>query len=698
MTTNPPIAETRPHTHREHGVERSDPWYWLREREDPAVRAYLEAENAYTEAAMAHLAPLRKALYDEMLSRVQEDDASAPVPHGPWAYFTRTFEGKAYPAYCRVPRGITPDPREPHPDEQWILDLNTLAEGQDYISVALVSYSPDHRTLAFAIDVTGREIYEIRFVDLETGELLPDRIPETVADLEWAADSRTVFWVAMDHALRADRVFRRTLGTDQTDHQVFHEPDEKFRVGLHKSRSGQWIFVRSVSSETHEAWLLSAEDPTTAPRCVQPRVPGLRYAIDHGTAGWWILTNLALDDHGAQTREAPNLRLMRAPVDRLGMESWEEVVPHSADVQLLGVDVYRDHLALTERELGQSRIRVLTAEGAPDHVVELPEPICSVRVGEQPEFDSAVLRIELESMTTPPTSFAYDATSRVLTKLRQVAVPGYDPAAYTTERRWATGDDGVRVPMTLVYRRDTPRAPSTPLFLYGYGSYGATMEPRFTNPRVSLLDRGIVFCVAHPRGGGFLGRRWYEAGKYEGKQNTFTDFVTCGRALHADGLSSPGHTVISGGSAGGLLIGAVINQAPDLCTAAVAAVPFVDVLTSMLDASIPLTAGEWEEWGDPREPAAFRWIRAYSPYDNVQATAYPNLFVIAGLNDPRVQYWEPAKWVAKLRATATGGEILMRTHMGAGHAGRSGRYGYYEDRAEEYAWVLDQLGLSAPSD
>ena len=578
-------------------------------------------------------------------------------------------------------------------EEQVLLDVNQLAEGRDYVSVPMLEVSPDHRILAYAIDFTGREIYEIRFLDLDTGELLPDRVVNTAGSLVWANDGKTFFWLGMDEALRSDRIFRRSLGSEE-DEQVFHEPDERFRVALGDTRSRQFVQFVSASSETHEVWLGSLDTPSEAARCVQPRVSGLRYRVTHAGDSLWILTNLALAPHGAQTKAAPNFRLMRTSLDSTSHADWEEVIPHRDSVQIVSVSGFREHLVIAERADGQVQIRSMSiGNGAMAAPIAFPEAVYSVSVSDNPEYDSPWVRVSYESFTTPTSVYRFHLVDHSLELLRQHPVPNYDPSLYTTERRWATAEDGTSVPMSVVYRKDTVLNAETPLFLYGYGSYGITMEPRFSNTRCSLLDRGLVVVFAHIRGGGFLGRRWYEDAKYEGKQHTFSDFIACGRALHGAGVSQPERTVIGGGSAGGLLMGVVVNQAPDLCRAAVAWVPFVDVVTTMLDESIPLTAGEWEEWGDPRQPEPFRWMLAYSPFDNVVAQAYPNMLVVAGLNDPRVQYWEPAKWAAKLRDTATKGEFLLLTHMGAGHAGRSGRYGYLEDAAHDYSYVLDQLAI-----
>ncbi len=679
----PPVAEQRPFVHREHGRGRSDPYHWMRKRSDPAVVAYIEAENAWTKQRLAPLEDLRSRLFEEMLGRVQETDESAAVPDGPWEYYRRTEQGRPYGIFCRRPRGGG--------QEQILLDVNVFDADHDYVDVRGVHTSPDHRLLSYGIDTTGREVYEVRVVDLETGEIV-DSIPEAAATVTWAADSAAFLWRELDPALRPHRVRLRTLGGGQgEDPLVYEEPDERFRVGTGTTRSREYIVVGSFSSMSTELHLVPAAAPDTPPRCLQPRQRKLRYQVEHRGDELWIVTDDHVGPNGEQTDDAVNNRLVVAPVTATSREAWVEVLPHRAHVELVSVDAFANHLVLTEREEGQLRLRVRDLRTGDDHFVELPEAVCVVSVGENLELDTPWLRLVYGSMTTPVSVFRYHMDTRELVLEKQTPVPGYDRTKYTTTRRWASAADGARIPISIVHRADLDIGPATPLLLHGYGAYGITMEPDFSVTRVSLLDRGVVFATAHVRGGGFLGRPWYEAGKLELKERSFSDFAACARHLHDAGVSSPERTVIMGGSAGGLLMGAVLNRTPEICRGALAAVPFVDIVTTMLDASLPLTAGEWDEWGDPREQVAFETMLSYSPYDNVQARPYPDLLIISGLNDPRVQYWEPTKWLARLRATATGGEFLMKTHMGAGHAGASGRYGFLEDKAFEYAWILDQL-------
>ncbi len=685
--TAPPRADKRPHVHREHGTERDDPWFWLRERENPEVLRHLEAENAWTEQRTAHLRDLEEKLYAEMIGRVQEADDSAPVPHGPWAYFRRTFEGKSYPALCRRPR-------DGGGDEQILLDVNVLAEGHDFTDVAMTEVSPDHRWLAYAIDHDGDEIYTIRFVDLETGNTIEDHVPSAAARLAWGADSRTVYWLELDDAHRTWRLHRKTLGEPSSDEVLFEEADERFSLGVETDRACRFVTMYVASNVTTELHLLDATDPNAELRVVQRREPEIRYDVAVQGDTVWVVTNETVDAAGKRRPDAPNGRLMRTTLDALTCEHWQEVLAHRPDVELTRLEVFAEHLVLLEREAGQLQVRVIQPSTGADAVLEMPETVATVGIASNPEYDTPWLRITYTSMTTPPTVYRIHLDDHRRELVKQSPVPGYDPARYRTERRFARAPDGTEVPMSVVMRRDLEPSADTPLLLHGYGSYGITNHPRFANTRVSLLDRGVVFVIAHVRGSSFYGRPWYDAGKLEHKQNTFTDFAACLSSLHDSGLSSPAHTAILGGSAGGLLVGAVINQRPELVKAAVAAVPFVDVVTTMLDVSLPLTAREWDEWGDPREPEPFARMLAYSPYDNVKEQAYPNLLVTSGLNDSRVQYWEPAKWVAKLRDRATAGDVLLRTNLGAGHAGPSGRYDALRDVAKDYAWLLDQLGAT----
>lgn len=696
---NPPIAPRRPHVHTEHGHERHDPWFWLRDRDDPEVIAYLEAENRYTEAALAHLEGLRKTLFEEMRSRIQEDDISAPVPWGGYWYYRRTVQGLSYPIYCRR-RGSMDAP------EQVLLDVNELARDHEYTSLGAFEISPDHRRLAYAVDHSGREIYDVRIKDLETGEHLPDALIGIWPDLVWAPDGRTLFYTTLDATLRPWRLHRHTLGAAQSaDPIVFEEPDERFRVSAYRTRSDAYIVLAVRSALTTECHVLPADRPDGAFRCLQPRHTGMRYTVEHQGDRFLVLTNDSDDAEGRHNDDAIGFKLVEAPLDTRGRADWREIVPHRPGVTLERVDAFAGHVVLTERAHGLERLRVLVPEGEgfgspwrdDDHLVALPDPAYELGLEQNPTYDTSELRFAYSSLGRPRTVYAYDVRTRARTIVKQDSVLGdFDPDRYVVERLHATAPDGTQVPISLVRRRDAATGPG-PLLLYGYGSYGISIDPGFSSVRLSLIDRGVAFAIAHVRGGGDLGKPWHEAAKFQGKMHTFQDFIACAEHLIATGRTSPDRLAIMGGSAGGMLMGAVINMRPELFRCCVAQVPFVDVVTTMLDESLPLTANEWEEWGDPRDPAMFRAMLQYSPYDNVRDQRYPDLLVTSGLNDPRVQYWEPTKWVAALRAKVSEAHrslVLLRTNMGAGHQGRSGRYGYLEERAFDYAFVLDRLGLA----
>jgi len=674
---------------RAHGDERVDDWYWLRDRDDPGVREYLEAENAFTEAATAHTEALRKQLYDEIVSRVQETDVSAPVRKGPYEYFTRTIEGSQYEIHYRAATGASED-REEVP----LLDENELAAGHDFFALGGFAVSPDQNLLAYSVDVTGAERYELRFRDLAAGSDLEDVVPDVYYGLAWANDNRTIFYTRPDDAMRPWQVWRHVLGTSPDDDTlVRQEDDDRFYASVRRTRTGRLVVLSFDSKVTTEVWLVDADAPTAAARVVEPRLQGVEYDVEHHvspTTGdrLYVLTN----DGGAH-----NFKLVVAPTASPGRKSWQEVIPHRPDVRLEDVDAFAGHLVVSERARGLERLRVHDIAVGSAHTVAMPDPVYSAWVGTNLEFDTTTLRFGYTSLVAPASSYDYDMDRRDATLIkRQPVLGGYDPAAYETRRLWAVAPDGTEVPISLVHRRGLPRDGSAPLLLYGYGSYELSMDPAFSSVRLSLLERGFVWAVAHVRGGGELGRDWYEQGKLERKPNTFSDFIACAEHLVAEGYTSPDRLVARGGSAGGLLMGAVVNARPDLFTAVVAEVPFVDCLTTILDDTLPLTVTEWEEWGNPVADASiYRLMKSYSPYDNVEAQGYPALLVTGGLNDPRVQYWEPAKWVAKLRATKVGDHpLLLKMEMGAGHRGPSGRYDAWRDEAFVLAFVLDQVGLA----
>jgi len=689
----PPIAARKPTVHTAHGDERVDDYHWLRDRENPEVRAYLEAENAYADAVMAPTRDLRDTVYSEIVGRVLETDSSAPVRHGPWRYYHRTVEGLQYRIRCRVrTRRQRPDPvpqlllgvPDCSGEEQVLLDENALAEGHAFFALEGFAVSPDHRLLAYAIDTDGDEVYTLRVRDLDRGADLGDEIPRMSGDVAWALDNRTLYYTTLDDAHRAYRCWRHRLGADPAgDKLVFEEPDERFWLAIWRTRSDDLLVLHLGSKVSSEVWTLPAGDPDADFTIVRPRRQGVEYSVEHHGDRLLIVTNDG----------APDFRLMEAPLS--DPSAWRELIGPRRDVKLDQVAAFADHLVFVERAGGSPRLRVHQLSTGSEHVIDQPEDAHDVWLERNPEFATSFLRYGYTSLRTPMSVFAYDLATRERTLLKQQPVLGYDPAGYVTERLWATAPDGTRVPMSMVYKAGTPRDGSAPAVLYGYGAYEIASDPYFSSARLSLLERGVVFAIAHVRGGGDLGRHWYEAGKLHAKPNTFTDFIACAEHLVACGWTSPSRLAIRGGSAGGMLLGAVMNTRPDLFRAAIAQVPFADVLTTILDASLPLTVGEWEEWGDPHEPEFYRTIKSYSPYDNVRSVRYPDLLVTSGLHDVRVSYWEPAKWVAKLRATAVGNpRILLKTEMGAGHGGPSGRYDAWREEAFVLAFILERLGVS----
>jgi oligopeptidase B len=676
----PPMAAVRPHRLELHGHVRVDPYYWLRERENPEVIRYLEAENAYTDAVMAHTVPLQERLFQEIVGRIKQTDLSVPYRERSYYYYTRFEEGKNYPIYARK-RGSLDAP------EEVMLDGNVLGEGKGFFQVTGWQVSSGEDILAFAVDTVGRRISTIRFKNLRTGVLLPDVIEHVTGNMAWAEDNRTLFYTRQDpQTLRSYRVYRHVLGSDPAqDALVYEEPDPEFSTGVGKTRSRRYLLIASRHTLTAEYRYLDARQPTGSFRVILPRERGHEHVVDHFGDHWYIRTN----------DRALNFRLVRAPVERPGREYWQEVIPHRDDVLLQGFTIFRDHLVLTERQDGLVRIRIRPWVGDGEHDLSFDEPAYTAFLTGNAEYDTAVLRFGYQSLRTPSSVYDYDMRTRQRTLLkREEVLGGYDPQDYVTERLYATARDGVRVPVSLVYRRGVERSFPAPLLLYGYGSYGSSSEATFSAPRLSLLDRGFVYAIAHVRGGQELGRRWYEDGKLLRKMNTFTDFIDVAEDLVRRGYTRPDRLYARGGSAGGLLMGVVINLRPDLFHGVVAAVPFVDAVTTMLDPSIPLTTFEYDEWGNPNDSTFYWYMLSYSPYDNVERKAYPHLLVTTGLHDSQVQYWEPAKWVAKLRAMKTDrNRLLLKTNMEAGHGGASGRYRAWRETAFEYAFLLDLAGL-----
>ena len=689
--SKPPVALRRPHHHQTHGDVREDDYYWLRERDNPEVIDYLKAENAWTDAAMGHTAKLQADLFEEIKGRIRQTDMSVPYRDGAYRYHVRYEDGRQYEVYGRVGTDDAPAPAMPDaaagppPGEQLLLDVNVVAEGHEFCDVGTLRVSPDDRLLAYAVDTVGRRQYAIRVRDLETGDDLADVIPDVTANLAWAADSRTFLYTRHDPTtLRPFQVLRHRLGDDPAnDRLVFEEADDTFACGVWRSRSRRYVLIGSFQTITSEFRLVDASDPDAEPVVFLVRKRGHEYEIDHYRDRFYIRTNAA----------AVNFRLMEADGGRTARDAWRELIPHREDVLIEGFELFRDHLVVAERHDGLTQLSVRPWSGEGAHTIAFGEAAYEVSIGTNREPETTTLRFHYSSMTTPSSIYDYDMATRARTLLKREEVLGdFDPARYETLRLFATAPDGVRVPISLVRRRGAEHAGPTPLVLYGYGSYGISMDPTFRSARLSLLDRGFTYAIAHVRGGQEMGRPWYDAGKLMRKQNTFTDFIACAEHLAAEGHADPARIYAMGGSAGGLLMGAVINLRPDLFHGVVAQVPFVDVVTTMLDESIPLTTGEYDEWGNPHDPEAYACIRSYSPYDNMAPVAWPHLLVMTGLHDSQVQYWEPAKWVARRRAIAPpdeGRRLLLRTNMDAGHGGASGRYRQYRETALQYAFLLD---------
>jgi len=654
----PPTAKKIPHDVTVHGDRRVDPYYWMRNREDPAVLEYLKAENAYTEKVMKHTEAFQEQLYKELKNRIKETDLSVPVRIDDYYYYTRTEEGKQYTIHCRKFGSL-------EAPEEIILDENVLAEGYPYFRLGAFTVSPNHQLLAYSIDTTGAEKYRLFVKDLERSQLLPDVINNTYTAVEWANDNQTLFYNILDTTHRPYKVFRHRLGTPASeDPLVYHEQDERFYLDISKSKSKDYLFLNLESEITSEVQFLRADNPDGEFRVIQPRQQGMEYSVAHRGDQFYVLTN---DD-------ALNFKLMVTPVLQPSKENWTEVIPPRKGVKIDYLDIFQDYLVVYEREHGLRKIRITDLNSQKTHYVTFPEEVYTLWGGPNPDFRSKLLRFTYTSLVTPKSVYDYDMDSRERTLKKQDEVlGGYDPSLYVTRRLWATAEDSAKIPMSMVYRKGMRRDGKNNLYLYGYGSYGATIDPYFSSVRLSLLDRGFIYIIAHVRGGGYLGRGWYEDGKFLHKRNTFTDFIACAEYLIQEKYTNPDQLVIAGGSAGGLLMGAVTNMRPNLFKVVVAQVPFVDVVNTMLDETIPLTVIEFEEWGNPKKKQFYDYMISYSPYDNVAAKAYPNMLITTSLNDPRVAYWEPAKWTAKLRAMKTDqNQLLLKINMNAGHGGASG--------------------------
>lgn len=677
--STPPVAAQKPHNITVHDDPRQDPYYWLRNREDPEVIAYLEAENAYTKACLAHMESFQKQLFEEIKGRIKEDDESVPYLDNDYYYLTRFVKGGEYPIYVRKYKSL--DNRD-----EVMLNVNKLAEGHDYYQVGGRSVSFDNKILAYGVDTVSRRLYTLHFKSLEKGNQYEETIPNTSGSVIWANDNQHLFYVRKHpETLRSYQVVRHRLGTDPAeDVIVFTEEDDTYNVGIFKTKSDKWLVIGSFQTISQEFRILPANAPLDEWRVFQPRERNLEYDIAHFEDRFYVRTNM----------KAENFRLMVTPEDATTKDHWEEVIPHRPNVLLEDLDIFKDYLVLSERRDGITRLRVRPWNGE-EHYIEFPEQAYVAYTSINLEFDTPQLRIAYQSMKTPPTIFDYHMGKQTFRQLKQQEVlGGFDPDEYESDRLYAPARDEERVPISLVYHRDTERSGKSPLLLYGYGSYGNSMEPFFSPARLSLLNRGFVFAIAHIRGGEEMGRRWYDHGKLLHKKNTFTDFIDCGEFLIQRGFAAQRGLYAMGGSAGGLLMGAVANMRPDLWAGIVAAVPFVDVVTTMLDDSIPLTTFEYDEWGNPNDPTYYDYIKSYSPYDNVETKDYPPMLITTGLHDSQVQYWEPAKWVARLRERKTDDHPLyLHINMKTGHSGASGRFERYKEIALDYAFLLDLAGL-----
>ena len=668
----PPVATKTPKVDTLHGDIRQDDYFWLREKDNADVLAYLKAENAYTDEMTRGSKTFQESLYQEMLARIKEDDSTVPYRFGAHFYYSRTEKGKQYPIYCRKAGSLDAP-------EEITLDLNALAEGHPFFSLGASAISDDGNLLAYTTDITGFREFTLYVKDLRTGRVLPHTF-ERVSSVAWAADDTTMFYVTEDEAKRPYRLWRHRPGIMGSD-LIHEEPDALFRIGVERSRSRAYLFLGTGSFTSSEWRYLPANDPAGNWHMFTPREKDHEYAVDHGGDRFYMRTN------GGGKR---NFRLLSAPVDDPRPERFTELIPHRDEVMLEDVEVFANHYVTHEREGGLIRLRITQLASGAEHHVEFPEPTYEVSPEHNHEFITRLYRFRYQSLITPASVFDYDVHTRERTLLKQTPVlGGYDPARYRSERFWATADDGTRVPISLVCRKETPRDGTAPMLLTGYGAYGAPYPVTYSSNRLSLLDRGYTIAIAHIRGGGEMGKRWHDAGRMMQKRNTFTDFIACAEHLKKEGYTATERLWIEGGSAGGLLIGAVLNLRPDLCRAAILRVPFVDVINTMLDESLPLTVGEFEEWGNPKIREQYGYMKSYCPYTNLTERAYPAILVKTSLNDSQVMYWEPAKYVAKMRALNAGAPAtLFKINLDAGHGGASGRYDYLREIAFDYAWVL----------
>ena len=666
-----------------HGDTRIDNYFWLNERENPEVVNYLNAENDYNDKITAHTKQFQVDLFEEMKSRIKEDDSSVPYKSNGYWYYVRFEVGKGYPIYARKKETL-------EAEEQILFDCNQMAEGHAYFKLSGLSVSPDNKLVSFGVDTVSRRKYTIQIKNLETGKILPTKIETTTGGSTWANDNKTLFYTRKDEeTLRSDKVYQHILGEDPDDDMlVYHEEDETFNTYVYKSKSKKYIIIGSSSTMSDEYRILDADKPRGDFKLFQERVRGVEYGFSHFEDHFYIITN---------KDEAQNFKLMKTEVNKTTSENWEEVIPHRNDVLLEDMDIFKNYLVLSERYNGLNRIRIMSWDNQEDYYLPFDNETYTAFTGTNPDFDTNILRYAYNSLTTPASVIDFNMKTKEseVKKEQEVQDPNFHKENYLSERIWATAQDGTKIPMSLVYKKGIQRDGSNPVLQYAYGSYGHTTDPSFSTSRLSLLDRGFIFVIAHIRGGEYLGRNWYEDGKMLTKLNTFTDFIDCSKYLIEQKYTSAKHLYAMGGSAGGMLMGGILNMAPKLYNGIIAAVPFVDVVTTMLDDSIPLTTGEYDEWGNPNEKEYYEYMKSYSPYDNVTAQEYPNILVTTGFHDSQVQYWEPAKWVAKLRELKTDqNKLLFHTNMDAGHGGASGRFEALKEVAEDYAFILDLEGIN----
>jgi oligopeptidase B len=677
QAAQPPAAAKQPHTTPIHGLTLQDDYFWLREKSNPEVIKYLEAENAYTDAIMGSTKPFQESLYNEMLGRIKQTDLSVPTKIGGYVYYSRTQEGKQYSYMCRRKGGMSGA-------EEILLDLNALAEGHKFLGLGAYVVSDDGNWLAYSTDTTGYRQHSLHVKDLQSGKTLAENI-ERVGSVVWATDNKTLFYTTEDPvSKRSDKFWRHTVGATGSD-LLYEEKDELFDVGASRSLDRAVVFLASYAKTSTEFRYLPAATPAAALKVVLPREPGHEYDVDHYRGVFYITTN----------RQAKNFRVVTAPMADSSDKNWKPFIDHNPAIKINGVSFFAKHIVVSEREGGLTQLRVLDPDTRQSYRIPTEEPDFTISLGANPEFDTTTIRFNYQSMVTPASVYDYDVATRKQTLLKRTEVlGGYDPSRYEAKRIWAVARDGVKVPISIVHKKGVALDGSAPLLLYGYGSYGASGSPTFSSNRLSLLDRGVIYASAYIRGGGELGEEWREQGRMMKKITTFEDFVDCAEYLVKNTYTSTSRLVIQGGSAGGLLVGAVVNMRPDLFKAVVAQVPFVDVINTMLDASLPLTTSEYLEWGNPQEKPAFDYMMKYSPYDNIKAVDYPAMLVQISLNDSQVPYWEGAKFAAKLRATKTDkNTLLLKTNMGAGHGGSSGRYDALRETAFTYTFVLWQMGI-----